>query len=184
MAGSQIELQYKYSGKGPVDAKSLVKTYNDLLLSETWYNDAGKVSAYNGMIVAVWLDSDSARNGIYFLHDSTVTNILKVPDVTNEANWHKLGGLNDLPGLAEQVATIKTNLETLQSEVDELQDTSTVVVDTKEQLPDNGISGRLYVVTEEATTYVWYNNEYLPVGDGGTDDASDIEIIDGGGPSA
>lgn len=111
MAISQIELQYKYSGKGPVDAKSLVKNYDALLLQETWLNTADKSAAYNGMIVAVWLDSDSAKNGVYYLFDATVTNILKLPDVTKPANWHKLAEISDIVNLQTLIAASATKAE-------------------------------------------------------------------------
>ena len=173
--------QFKYSGKGPLDAKSLVKAYADLLDTATWTLD-NKNIAYNGMITAVWLNKDdTSKNGVYFLHDPACTSALKTPDVTNEDNWHRLGGIDNLPGLADQIASIQTELEKLQSDVDELQDTATVVVETKLQLPSTGVSGKIYVVTEEATTYVWYNNDYLPVGDGG--DNHEIQIIVGGSPT-
>lgn len=84
-----ISTQYRYSGKGPFDAKSLVKTYAELLDSTTWTVD-GTLVAYNGMIVSVWLDT-AENNGVYYLHDSTVTTTLGKPDVENSANWHKLG---------------------------------------------------------------------------------------------
>lgn len=90
MAITNIKNQYKFTGKGPVDSKTLVKTYADLLDVTTWTVD-GTLVAYNGMIVSVWLDSTAENNGIYYLHDSTVTSILGTPDVTNSANWHKLG---------------------------------------------------------------------------------------------
>ena len=174
--------QYKYSGKGPVDAKALVKTYAELLEVTTWTLDE-KVVAYNGMITAVWLNKDdTSKNGVYFLHDPNCTTALKAPDVTNEANWHKLGSIDNLPGLADQIATIKNDLEKVQSDVDDLQDSATVVVDLKSKLPTIGTAGKIYVVTDEAMTYVWYNNDYLPVGDGGDND--EIQIISGGGPTA
>lgn len=111
MAISQIELQYRYSGKGPVDAKSVVKTYNALLLPDTWYNDAGKVAAYNGMLVAVWLDADTTKNGVYRLHDPAVTSIIKAPDVANEANWHKLVELDELVDIKALIAAAATRTE-------------------------------------------------------------------------
>lgn len=90
MAIFPITDQYKYKGRGPFDAKALVKTYADLLNTTTWTEDSTLI-AYNGMITAVWLNKDdSSKNGIYYLFDPNVKNALGKPDVTNEANWHKL----------------------------------------------------------------------------------------------
>lgn len=178
-----ISTQYRYSGKGPFDAKQLVKTYTDLISEATWLSDSGSMIAYNGMIVAVWLDKNedkslSDKNGVYFLFDPAVTSTIKKPDVTNEANWHKLGGINDLPGLSDQLDNLQQELDTVKSEIDELQESATEVVETFEQLPNQGKPGKLYIVTADATTYVWYNDKYLLVGDGA--DESDIQIIHGG----
>lgn len=118
--------QYKHAGKGPIDAKSLVKTYAELLNPETWAVTSGdktSATAYNGMIVAVWLNKeDTSKNGIYFLHDSKVTSALGNPDVTNEANWHKFGNIGDLPDFADQIAALQADLDALEARVDELED--------------------------------------------------------------
>ena len=182
MAIAKSADQFRYSGKGPIDAKALVKTYAELLDTATWTIDT-KVAAYNGMITAVWLNKDdTSKNGIYFLHDANCTTALKVPDVTNPNNWHKLGGIDNLPGLADQITAIQNDLEKVKSDVDELQDSATVVKDSRDQFPETGLPGRLYVATKEAMTYVWHNGDYLPVGDGGDND--EIQIISGGGPTA
>jgi hypothetical protein len=121
MAVLPISDQYKYTGRGPFDAKALVKTYAELLDLNTWTTDETLV-AYNGMITAVWLNKeDTTKNGIYFLFDTSVTTALKKPDVTIEANWHKFAELTDLAALTEQLSTmtseltgIKTRLATLE----------------------------------------------------------------------
>ena len=178
MAINSSENQYSYKGRGPLDAKSLVKTYADLLLPTTWVVD-GVDSAYNGMITAVWLNNtDTSKNGVYFLHDSAVTTARGKPDVTNEANWHKLGGIDNLPGLVEQISAIQNDLEKVKSDIDELQDSATVIKEFRSQFPETGLPGKIYVAMKEATTYVWYNGDYLPVGDGG--DNEEIQIINGG----
>jgi hypothetical protein len=182
MAIAKSADQFRYTGKGPLDAKALVKTYAELLDPATWTID-GKVAAYNGMITAVWLNKDdTSKNGIYFLHDVNCISALKTPDVTVEANWHKLGGIENLPGLADQISAIQNDLEKVKSDVDELQDSATVVMELRSQFPETGLPGKIYVAMKEATTYVWYNGDYLPVGDGGDND--EIQIISGGGPTA
>lgn len=189
MALIDISNQYRYTGRGPFDAKALVKTYSELLNPDTWTvtNASGKsiIAAYNGMLTAVWLNKDdTSKNGIYFLHDAEVTSPLKTPDVTKEANWHRLGNIEDLTGLADQIESIKADLAEMQAEVDELQDSATVVAESRAEFPAAGISGKLYVATLEAKTYVWHNNDYLQVGDGADHDHSEkIKIICGGGAS-
>ena len=170
--------QYRTKGKSPLDAKALVKTYADLLNPATWTVD-GIMSAYNGMITAVWLNlTDATQNGIYFLHDPNVTSTRGTPDVTNKANWHRLGGIDNLPGLIEQINGIQDDLDQVKEDVEDLQDSATIVRDSKAEFDKVGLPGKIYVATKEAMTYVWYNNDYLPVGDGGGD--VEIQIIHGG----
>lgn len=174
------DTNYEVSAKKPLDARSLVKTYNDLTNIDNWVNSSGNPIVYNGMIVAVWLNTaDPSKNGIYFLHDAAVTSAKGTPDVTKETSWHKIGGIDALPDIADQVTALQGELETIKSDVDELQDSATVVVNAFDALPKPGIAGKIYVVTEDAMTYVWYNNDYLPVGDGGGD-AEEIQVIHGG----
>jgi hypothetical protein len=179
-----IDTQYAYSGRGPLDSKALVKTYAELLNTSTWLVNE-KATAYNGMLVAVWLNKDdTSKNGIYFLHDPNCTSALKAPDVTVESNWQKLGSLDEIKGLSEQVAALTEELNAINTEIDTLQETATVVYTNFADLPETGISNKLYVVSATAKTYVWVDGDYLPVGDGAGDDAADIQIIHGGGPSA
>lgn len=175
--------QYLFTGRGPLDPKTLIATYAELLNRDTW-TENNSIIAYNGMIVAVWCNTaDTTKNGIYFLHDSTVQNRFKAPDVTNEANWHKLGSVDDLPGLNEQIKTIQTDLTQLKGAVDELQENATETFNCYDDLPRPGVVGKLYIATEEAITYIWHNDDYLPVGDGSGDTTSTIDVILGGGPN-
>lgn len=171
--------QYLYTGRGPLDPKSLIETYAQLIDSDTWTENTS-IIAYNGMIVAVWNDDDPKNNGIYFLHDSNVTSKFTPPEVTNKANWHKLGGINDLPGLAEQLETINETLKSVKNDVEELQDSATVVKENFSDFPSEGTSGKLYIATVEARTYVWADGKYLPVGDGAGSDEIEIQVICGG----
>ena len=180
--------QMRFRGKGPLDAKALVKTYAELTNPATWTVD-GTLIAYNGMITAVWLDTTvdengNSRNGIYYFFDPAVTSIVNQSKakVNEPANWHRLGGIDNLPGLQEQLNTLQEELDAVKDDVEELQDSATVVKEFKTEFPSQGLPGKIYVATKEAMTYVWYSNDYLPVGDGGNND--DIQIIMGGGPTA
>ncbi len=182
LGSTNRDSNYEVRVRKPLDARSIVQTYADLTTESNWIASNGTPVAYNGMIVAVWLDPDPTLNGIYFLHDSTVTTLKAVPKTTEAANWHRLGGVENLPGLTDQLKAIQEDLETVKNDVEDLQDSATVVKDTKSAFPEIGVPGKIYVATKEAMTYVWYNNDYLPVGDGG--DNSEIQIISGGGPTA
>jgi hypothetical protein len=172
---------YEVTIQKPMDARMIVETYSDLTTESNWKTSDGRLIAYNGMITAVWLDKDADdnitdKNGIYFFFDPTVKDLWEdEPDVTKEENWHRLGSIDSLPGLAEQITTLQDGLRELQADVGELQSSATEVV---ESLPEIGKPNKLYVVAEEATTYVWHNGKYILVGDGADDE--DIQIINGG----
>lgn len=114
--------QYKYASRGPLDAKALVKTYAELLDPNTWTID-GILTAYNGMITAVWLNKeDTSKNGVYCLFDSAVTSAVKAPDVTNEVNWRKLCSISEISGITEQISSIQEELTQLKDDADDLPD--------------------------------------------------------------
>ena len=116
MATQKKADQLLYKSRGPLDYKSLVKTYADLLNIDTWTVD-GTLVAYNGMIVAVWLDKvDAANNAIYYLFDPTVTSALKKPDPTNAANWHKISDKVDVSGIQELIDALDSRVSALEAE--------------------------------------------------------------------
>lgn len=106
--------QLLYTGRGPLDSKSTVKTYSELLNAATWttiVNNTDTFVAYNGMIVAVWLDKDNPdKNGLYFLFDPAADTAKKKPDVTLEANWHRIAALSDLQTVNSQLSDITAEL--------------------------------------------------------------------------
>lgn len=149
--------QLLYKGRGPLDAKSLVKTYAQLTQISTWTYDDTLV-AYNGMLVAVYLDTVSANNGIYYLFDPAVTKVLHKPDVTNEANWHKLA---DVDGLVAKLSAIDTRLTALEEK-----ESDVVTYGYRSGFPAVGELNKLYVAADEGKSYVWINNDYMPIGGG------------------
>lgn len=167
--------QYKFTGKGPVDSKTLVKTYANLLAENTWQEDGANI-AYNGMIVAVWLNKDdTAKNGIYFLFDPECTSTLKNPDVTNEANWHKLA---DADGLVDKLSLIDDRLTALEEK-----ESDVVTYGYRSGFPTTGEANKLYVAADEGKSYIWFDNDYLPVSGGASSD-SEYDIIYGGSAEA
>lgn len=162
---------YEVSTKKPLDARSLVKTYDDLTNIDNWVNSSGNPIVYNGMIVAVWLNTaDPSRNGIYFLHDASITSAKGTPDVTNEANWHKLVDIDDLAYKLSLIDGRITALEEKESDV--------VTYGYRSGFPATGEANKLYVAADEGKSYVWFNDSYLPVSGGG--DYEEPEVIYGG----
>ena len=159
--------QLIYKGRGPLDARSIVKTYADLTAVETWTYDDTLV-AYNGMLVAVYLDSDSTKNGIYYLFDPAVTKPINKPTVTNEDNWHKL---SDADGLVNKLIALSDRITALEEESD------VITYGYRTGFPATGEAGKLYVAADEQKSYVWFNNDYLPLGGS---DYDEPDIIHGG----
>ena len=171
MAVFKISDQYKYTGRGPLDAKSLVKTYAELVSSTTWTVD-DQLIAYNGMIVAVWLNkADVSKNGIYFLHDPAITTALGKPDVTNDANWHKLAELSDI---SDRLSAIDSRLTALENE-----ESDVLTYGYRSLFPVEGELNKLYVAADEEKSYVWFNGQYMAVS-GSAGGYEEPDIIYGG----
>jgi hypothetical protein len=172
MALIDISNQYRYTGRGPFDAKALVKTYAELLLTETWtvINASGAAvsSAYNGMLTAVWLNKeDTSKNGIYFLFDPEVTSPLKTPDVTVESNWHKLCEVEALNELTEQLRTINAKLSEFSEDIERLENKAEIlaVVD-RATFPPVGKPNVIYVDVSKNKSYIWFEDDYILTGGG------------------
>jgi hypothetical protein len=152
--------QLFYVGKGPLDAKSLVKTYAELTNPATWtvkVDNEDTFIAYNSMIVGVWLNKeDPSKNGLYFLFDSSVTSALKKPDVTNTENWHKLADVD----LTDRLNTIDERLTALEK------DSDVITYGYRKDFPGVGEINKMYIAADEGKTYIWFNDDYLPVGGG------------------
>lgn len=175
--------QQLYVGRGPLDAKSLIKTYAELLNVNTWTKEDTLI-AYNGMIVAVWLNKDdTTKNGIYFLFDPLVTTALKKPDVTIEANWHKLAELSDTQAFEERLNSIDNSINSINEKVAELEakGSSVKVYEQRSGFPSTGEVGFLYVAADEEKSYVWFNNSYFAIDD--DDENEKPDIIHGGNAS-
>jgi len=67
----------------PIDARMIVDTKADLLLTDTWTANDGGVYTYLGMIVAVHSDSIDANNGVYRLIAA---------NYALESSWEAVGG--------------------------------------------------------------------------------------------
>lgn len=161
-------INYEVSIKKPLDARSLVKTYEDLLLESNWLNGSGKSIAYNGMLVAVANTNDVSKNGLYFLFDINCTTSLKSPDVTVESNWLKIGETSEISDFVERLNQIDTDLADIKGRLDALEEKEPDVVTYgyRSGFPTEGEANKLYVAADEGKSYVWFNDEYLPVSGG------------------
>jgi hypothetical protein len=177
---SKTGKQYLYTGRGPLDPKSLVSTYAQLVDAATW-TEGSSIVAYNGMLVAVWCNTaDTTKNGIYLLHDSAVKNKFKAPDVTSESNWHKLAELSDISALTAQLSDLSSELTSIDARLTALEEESDVITyGYRSGFPVEGEEGKLYVAADEKKSYVWFAGEYLLVS-GSSSDYVEPDVIYGG----
>lgn len=174
-----ITTNYLYTGTGPFDSKSLKSTYSELLDVATWTADDSSFFAYNGMIVAVWKDSDSANNGIYYLFDTSYTGQRgKKPDITNPANWRKISDTIDVSVIENTLSDHESRLKALEEK-----ESDVVTYGYRSGFPTTGEANKLYVAADEGKSYIWFDNDYLPVSGGASSD-SEYDIIYGGSAEA
>lgn len=172
--------QYTYSGKGPLDTKSLVKTYSELIDINTWTKDDTFV-AYNGMIVAVWLNKDdTSKNGVYFLFDPAITNVRTNPDVTNESNWHRLDKNTDINSEIERITAIEEDIVEVREDISDLEESQTESFERRDSFPESGIVNKIYIALDEQKSYVWDDSTGYICISGSTAEMPQIQIICGG----
>lgn len=161
-----VTTNYEIQVRKPFDARTLVTSYGDLLTKSNWIKEGteSQIVAYNGMIVAVADTSDTSKNGIYFLFDVECTTYLKSPDVTNEANWIKVGETTDISDFVARISNIEEELVDFDDRITELENKVVETYGYRSGFPTTGVEGRLYVAVDEQRTYVWTNAEFVPVG--------------------
>ena len=187
LQGAASSSQFYYSGRGPIDSKSIVATKADLTNRETWLSGTASI-AYNGMIVAVWHDPDSANNGIYYFHDPAIDSVTsplvalrKEHDVTVESNWHKISDKVDLSSIETLISNLQSNLDTLGStvtelvsDVDDMKDNIEVLnnkkailsYENRDAFPEVGESNTIYIDLAEGLSYIYVGLEgqpYMPI---------------------
>lgn len=144
----------------PLEARSLVNSYADLVKPETWTDEQGGIWKYDCMLV-----SCKDRPGkVYQLSPGA--------DYTKESSWILIGDTSELNSKVQQFINSKGALNglaslnengiipsaQLPSYVDDV-----IEVDTFSNLPGTGESGKIYIVQDTNLTYRWSGTDYVEI---------------------
>lgn len=144
----------------PLEARSLVNSYADLVKPETWTDEQGGIWKYDCMLV-----SCKDRPGkVYQLSPGA--------DYTKESSWILIGDTSELNSKVQQFINSKgapNGLASLNesgiipsaqlpSYVDDV-----IEVDTFSNLPGIGESGKIYIVQDTNLTYRWSGTDYVEI---------------------
>lgn len=148
----------------PFDARSLVDEQADLINPSTWEVSGGRGTwTYVGMVVAVALDEDDSKNGVY---------VLVADDFTKLSNWRKCADERDIARLQDAIKNIEIT-----------EGGASIEVETMEDLPKVGAPDVTYYVKENLSIQRWneVTQSYLSYGgSGATPDFDNIQLIHGG----
>lgn len=144
----------------PLEARSLVNSYADLVKPETWTDEQGGIWKYDCMLV-----SCKDRPGeVYQLQPGA--------DYTKQSSWILIGDTSELNSKVQQFINSKgapNGLASLNesgiipsaqlpSYVDDV-----IEVDTFSNLPGTGESGKIYIVQDTNLTYRWSGTNYVEI---------------------
>lgn len=144
----------------PLEARSLVNSYADLVKPETWTDEQGGIWKYDCMLV-----SCKDRPGkVYQLSPGA--------DYTKESSWILIGDASELNNKVQEFIDSKgapNGLASLNesgiipsaqlpSYVDDV-----IEVDTFSNLPGTGESGKIYIVQDTNLTYRWSGTAYVEI---------------------
>lgn len=144
----------------PLEARSLVNSYADLVKPETWTDEQGGIWKYDCMLV-----SCKDRPGkVYQLSPGA--------DYTKESSWILIGNTSELNNKVQEFIDSKgapNGLASLNesgiipsaqlpSYVDDV-----IEVDTFSNLPGTGESGKIYIVQDTNLTYRWSGTAYVEI---------------------
>lgn len=144
----------------PLEARSLVNSYADLVKPETWTDEQGGIWKYDCMLV-----SCKDRPGkVYQLSPGA--------DYTKESSWILIGDTSELNSKVQQFINSKgapNGLASLNesgiipsaqlpSYVDDV-----IEIDTFSNLPGTGESGKIYIVQDTNLTYRWSGTDYVEI---------------------
>lgn len=144
----------------PLEARSLVNSYADLVKPETWTDEQGGIWKYDCMLV-----SCKDRPGkVYQLSPGA--------DYTKESSWILIGDTSELNSKVQQFINSKgapNGLASLnESGIIPSAQLPSYVDDVLEftqldQLPKPGESGKIYVVTSTNLQYRWSGSDYVEI---------------------
>lgn len=144
----------------PLEARSLVNSYADLVKPETWTDEQGGIWKYDCMLV-----SCKDRPGeVYQLQPGA--------DYTKQSSWILIGDTSELNSKVQQFINSKgapNGLASLNesgiipsaqlpSYVDDV-----IEVDTFSNLPGTGESGKIYITQDTNLTYRWSGTAYVEI---------------------
>ena len=144
----------------PLEARSLVNSYADLVKPETWTDEQGGIWKYDCMLV-----SCKDRPGkVYQLSPGA--------DYTKESSWILIGDTSELNNKVQEFIDSKgapNGLASLNesgiipsaqlpSYVDDV-----IEVATFSDLPGTGESGKIYIVQDTNLTYRWSGTDYVEI---------------------
>lgn len=144
----------------PLEARSLVNSYADLVKPKTWTDEQGGIWKYDCMLV-----SCKDRPGkVYQLSPGA--------DYTKESSWILIGDTSELNNKVQEFIDSKgapNGLASLNesgiipsaqlpSYVDDV-----IEVDTFSNLPGTGESGKIYIVQDTNLTYRWSGTAYVEI---------------------
>lgn len=144
----------------PLEARSLVNSYADLVKPETWTDEQGGIWKYDCMLV-----SCKDRPGeVYQLQPGA--------DYTKQSSWILIGDTSELNNKVQEFIDSKgapNGLASLNesgiipsaqlpSYVDDV-----IEVDTFSNLPGTGESGKIYIVQDTNLTYRWSGTAYVEI---------------------
>ena len=144
----------------PLEARSLVNSYADLVKPETWTDEQGGIWKYDCMLV-----SCKDRPGkVYQLSPGA--------DYTKESSWILIGDTSELNNKVQEFIDSKgapNGLASLNesgiipsaqlpSYVDDV-----IEVATFSNLPGTGESGKIYIVQDTNLTYRWSGTDYVEI---------------------
>lgn len=144
----------------PLEARSLVNSYADLVKPETWTDEQGGIWKYDCMLV-----SCKDRPGeVYQLQPGA--------DYTKQSSWILIGDTSELNSKVQQFINSKgapNGLASLNesgiipsaqlpSYVDDV-----IEVDTFSNIPGTGESGKIYIVQDTNLTYRWSGTDYVEI---------------------